>query len=215
MTFVDCEVEGSTIISGITSDTKVTGIPLPQQANEIWYVGDMKLEPTTPSALNANIVSNVWDSKTGKGVITFDAPLTAIGNEAFKRITNTTPSNWATSITLPEGLKTIGNYAFYQCFSLTEIVIPNSVTSIGEYAFGSCRAATTVTIGSSVTSIASGAFYDCWELNDFICKPTTPPALADKWVFGSYKPAKVIVPAASVDAYKAANFWSSLNIVAE
>ena len=215
LTFVDCEVEGSTIISGITSDTKVTGIPLPQQANEIWYVGDVKLEPTTPTALNANIVSNVWDSTTGKGVITFDAPLTTIGNEAFKRITNTTPSNWVTSISLPEGLKTIGNYAFYQCFNLTEIVVPDSVTSIGQYAFGSCQAATTVTLGSGVTSIASGAFYGCWELKEVVSKPTTPPAIADKWVFYDCDIRNVIVPAASVDAYKAANFWSSLNIVAE
>ena len=187
-----------------------------QQSNEIWYTGDMKLEPTTPSALNANIVSNEWDSKTGKGVITFDAPLTAIGNEAFRRDTNTTPSNWMTSISLPNGLKTIGDYAFYQCFSLTSITIPDSVTSIGQYAFGSCRAVTTVTIGSSVTSIASGAFYEFWELKDFICKPTTPPTLADKWVFSTdYRPARVIVPAGSVDAYKAANFWNDLNIVAE
>ena len=87
-----------------------------QQNNEIWYTSDeMKLEPTTPTAFNANIVSNVWDSTTGKGVITFDAPLTAIGNEAFKRITNTTPSNWITSISLPNSVETIGDYAFYHC----------------------------------------------------------------------------------------------------
>ena len=187
-----------------------------QQANEIWYTStEMKLEPTTPTAFNANIVSNVWDSTTGKGVITFDAPLTEIGNEAFKRITNNTPSNWATSIILPEGLKTIGNYAFAQCFSLTEIVIPDTVISIGQYAFQSCQAATTVTIGSGVTSIASGAFYGCWELKEVVSKPTTPPAIADRWVFYDCDIRNVIVPAASVDAYKAANFWSSLNIVAE
>jgi len=216
-------VNGSEVLTSNVPDgymlTEENGVysVVTQQANEIWYTStEMKLEPTTPTAFNANIVSNVWDSTTGKGVIAFDAPLTDIGNEAFRRNTNNTPSNWATSITLPEGLKTIGNYAFYQCFSLTEIVIPDSVTSIGENAFGSCRAATTVTLGSGVTSIASMAFYDLWELGDFICKPTTPPTLADKWVFSSdYKPAKVIVPAASVDAYKAANFWSSLNIVAE
>ena len=112
-------------------------------------------------------------------------------------------------------MKTIGNYAFAQCYSLTEIVIPDTVTSIGQYAFQSCQAATTVTIGSGVTSIASGAFYGCWELKEVVSKPTTPPAIADKWVFYDCDIRNVIVPAASVDAYKAANFWSSLNIVAE
>jgi hypothetical protein len=158
----------------------------------------------------------VWDSTTGKGVITFDAPLTTIGNDAFKRETNNTPSNWMTSISLPNSVKTIGNYAFAQCYSLESIIIPDSVTSIGQYAFHSCQAATTVTIGSSVTSIASGAFYGCWELKQIICKSTTPPTIADQWVFYDIDDnPTVIVPAVSVDAYKAANFWRSLNIVAE
>ena len=189
-----------------------------QPNNEIWYTGDMELVPTNETALNATIVSSVWDSTTGKGVITFDAPLTAIGNEAFKRITNNTPSNWMTSISLPNSLETIGDYAFYQCFSLTSITIPDSVTSIGQYAFGSCRAATTVTIGSGVTSIASGAFYDSEKLiiNKITCKSTIPPTIADRWVFHNIADNHtVIVPAGSVDAYKAAKFWSELNIVGE
>ena len=215
-------VNGSEVLTSNVPDgymlTEENGVysVVTQQANEIWYTStEMKLEPTTPTAFNANIVSNVWDSTTGKGVITFDAPLTEIGNEAFKRITNNTPSNWVTSISFPEGLTTIGNYAFAQCFSLTEIVIPDTVISIGQYAFQSCQAATTVKIGSGVTSIASGAFYGCWELKEVVSKPTTPPAIADKWVFYDCDIRNVIVPAASVDAYKAANFWSSLNIVAE
>lgn len=207
---------GATDLIGKIEGSFTVVYQMPQPDNEIWYTGDVKLEPTTPNAFNANIVSNVWDSTTGKGVITFDAPLTTIGNEAFKRITNNTPSNWMTSISLPNGVETIGDYAFYQCFSLTSITIPDSVTSIGQYAFGSCRAATTVTIGSGVTSIASGAFYRCWELNQIICKATTPPTIADKWVFYDIASnPNVIVPASSVDAYKAANFWKELNIVAE
>ena len=32
----------------------------------------------------------------------------------------------------------IGKYAFYDCWGLTSITIPNSVTSIDNYAFSSC-----------------------------------------------------------------------------
>ena len=39
-------------------------------------------------------------------------------------------------VILPEGLNTIGEYAFDHCSSLTNIDIPNSVMSIGYYAFG-------------------------------------------------------------------------------
>lgn len=204
--------EGFTTIKG--ADGRWTLVKA-QPNTEIWYTGDMKLEPTNPDALNANILSNVWDASIGKYVMTFDAPLTTIGNEAFKRINNTTPSNWMTSISLPNNVKTIGNYAFAQCYSLTEITIPDSVETIGEYAFRSCNAATKVTIGSGVETIASGAFYNCYEIKEITCKSTTPPVVADKWVFNGAEITKVVVPAASVDAYKAADVWKNFNIVAE
>lgn len=187
-----------------------------QQNNEIWYTSDeMKLEPTTPEALGVNIVSNEWDRSTGKGVITFDAPLTVIGNNAFKYETNTTPSNWMTTISLPKSVTTIGANAFSQCYSLTNINIPDNVISIGEYAFQSCNAVTNVTIGASVQTIASSAFYNCYEIKEVVCKSATPPTIADNYVFYGTEIAKVVVPAASLDAYKAAQYWSEFNIVSE
>jgi hypothetical protein len=39
------------------------------------------------------------------------------------------------NVTIPNGVTTIGGYAFYYCDSLTNVTIPNSVTTIGGYAF--------------------------------------------------------------------------------
>ena len=58
-----------------------------------------------------------------------------------------------TSVTIPEGVTSIGNFAFYNCPSLTSVTIPSSVTSIGNQAFEYCTGLTSVTIPSSVTSI--------------------------------------------------------------
>lgn len=165
----------------------------------------MKVAPTGENPFGgATIVSSVFEG--GKGVLTFDRDITTIGEEAFRRNSNTDGCNWWTSITLPNSVTTIGNYAFYQNFSLETINIPDRVTSIGEYAFSSCNAVQSVTIGSGVTNIASSAFYESYGIKEIICKPTTPPTLADKWVFYNVAPERVVVPAASVEAYKAA--WS-------
>ncbi len=69
-----------------------------------------------------------------------------------------------TSVTIPDGVTSIGEWAFYRCSSLTKVTIPDSVTSIGEWAFYECSSLTSVTIPDSVTSIDTRAFSDCSSL---------------------------------------------------
>ena len=66
-----------------------------------------------------------------------------------------------TSIEIPNSVTSIGHHAFYNCSGLTSIEIPNSVTSIGHYAFSYCSGLTSVEIGNSVTSIGVYAFEYC------------------------------------------------------
>ena len=64
-------------------------------------------------------------------------------------------------LVIPNGVTSIGHYAFCEWTSLTSVTIPNSVTSIGWSAFSWCSALTSVSIGNSVTSIGRNAFYGC------------------------------------------------------
>ena len=67
-------------------------------------------------------------------------------------------------VALPDGMLSIGNWAFGDCSSLTSITIPESVTSIGEHAFSDCSGLTALTIPEGVTSIEGWAFLHCTSL---------------------------------------------------
>jgi uncharacterized protein YjdB len=65
---------------------------------------------------------------------------------------------------IPDGVTSIGYYAFYECIGLTSISMPNSITSIGTNAFGECLSLTSVTMSDSLTDIDQDAFYGCHSL---------------------------------------------------
>ena len=104
---------------------------------EIWYTATAKVEapsdhPWTLDTFGAKVVSNEWDSESGKGVITFDADVTTIGYAAFYYCDS------LTSITIPDSVTTIGDFTFYCCKNLTSVTIPDSVKIIGDNAFTGC-----------------------------------------------------------------------------
>ena len=68
------------------------------------------------------------------------------------------------SVVIPEGVKEIGNGAFWRCSSLTSVVIPKGVTTIGSKAFDSCSSLTSAALPDSVTAIGSEAFNCCISL---------------------------------------------------
>ena len=65
-----------------------------------------------------------------------------------------------TSYSIPSGITTIGNYAFYDCKNLTSVTIPSSVTAIGHSAFG-YTSLSSVTLPSNLQSIGEDAFRYC------------------------------------------------------
>ena len=57
----------------------------------------------------------------------------------------------------------IGDGAFYKS-NISEIVIPEGVKTIGNYAFGECRLLSKVNLPSTLEGLGVGAFQDCTEL---------------------------------------------------
>ncbi len=69
-----------------------------------------------------------------------------------------------TSITIPETVESIKDYAFYGCTSLSSVVIPGSVASIGAAAFKDCESLAAITLPEKVTSISQSTFENCKKL---------------------------------------------------
>lgn len=110
--------------------------------------------------------------------------------------TKTLPNNVfrgyeGTSVTLPEGITTLGTYTFYECPNIVSISLPASVTKIGNYSFQHCDSLesvniptytntsafssggapfryspklTTITLGDGVTRIPNYMFYETTAL---------------------------------------------------
>ena len=63
-----------------------------------------------------------------------------------------------TEYTIPDGVKIIGNSAFYDCSNLKSVTFSDSVTTIGTEAFDSCSSLTNVKLSKNLESIGFSAF---------------------------------------------------------
>ena len=98
-----------------------------------------------------------------------------------------------TSITIPNGVTSIGKSAFSKCSSLTSITIPNRVTSIGGSAFSNCRSLTSITIPSRVTSIGDWAFLCCGSVTS-ITIPNRVTSIGDGVFDGCSSLTSITIP---------------------
>lgn len=70
------------------------------------------------------------------------------------------------TVTLPEGLRRIGDWAFKHCESLESVDIPSTVRELGEQAFAWCTSLKSVTLPEGLPEIPVLAFYYAQSLAD-------------------------------------------------
>lgn len=109
---------------------------------------------------------------------------------------------------IPNDIAIIDDSAFKSVQGLQNIEISNNVTEIGAHAFRYNNVIETVDIGNSIAYISNQAFANCSNLTSVTIRATTPPTLPEYANLFYQSPCTIYVPAASVDAYKAASGWS-------
>lgn len=153
------------------------------------------------ATMKATVNSKPSESPAYSGVITIPSQVMYEGDTytvysiGFNAFGNTS----VTAITLPETITSIGDYAFWKCFSLNTLNIPSGLTSIGRYsfygvnfksavipgtvtnipyyAFGGCNMLSSLTISEGVQTIGQMAF---WALNSMDYQDLVLPSTIQK-----------------------------------
>ena len=126
------------------------------------YEIDVKID--IPSEIDGYQVTKIgdrafYDNYSIIGV-TIPETVKSIGDYAFCQ-------TGLSNIIIPDSVTSIGEYAFWGC-ALRGIIIPDSVVEIGKYAFAYCNMLTSVSLPNSITKISESMFESCEGLKQII-----------------------------------------------
>ena len=131
--------------------------------------------------------------------------VTGIAKDAFKAL------KVIKSVTIPEGITYIGQYAFFDCDEITSIVIPDSVTSIGIGVFENCDKLESVTLPKGLKTIEKNTFRECTKLGN-VALPETLESIGSAAFWNCDSITEVTIPETVKDLGDAA-FYECASLV--
>ena len=165
----------------------------PTETEEEAITGDADKTADAKADKNGFIIEDgVLTGYTGPGGdIVIPKGVTSIGDYAFYDCDS------ITSVSIPKSVTSIEDKAFEGCSSLTGIMLPNGLKNIGNSAFIDCTSLTSIKIPKSVTSIGWGTFFNCSSLTD-INIPDGITSIGDS-AFARSGLKNVVIPASVTD----------------
>ena len=109
-------------------------------------------------------------------------------------------------VIIEEGVTSVGDFAFRNCYTITYISLPKTMNSIGRYAFRDAGI-TSLTIPANVSTIQENAFYNSY-LSEVTCLAVTPPNNTNQYkFFNNSLSITFYVPCGTSQAYSSTNNW--------
>lgn len=162
----------------------------------------------------------IWYPRKRGGAYTVPQGVKHIGRGAFGGVmTAAHPAGWEylgegmssysagpASVTIGDGVTSIGDYAFAYCAGLKSVTLPDGLKHIGSGAFIYCLGLTSVRIPGSVKVIGANAFWSCRSLISIKLNSWYPPKIDESTFSGVI--ACLYVPKHSIGTYRARRYWS-------
>ena len=162
--------------------TALKSIKLPSKLKTLGYgfiSGTLVSSLTIPASLTSCVSYDSYYSSGSYGPLGGAENLTELifesGIESIPdKLAWLTPSETTrlTSITIPDTVTSIGNYAFSNCKKLTAISIPDSVTCISNEAFSGCQKLASIQWSQNLQTIGRSSFSGCSSLENIVFPKT-------------------------------------------
>lgn len=212
--FINLFAFAQTFDSGNLRYTVISGTNVSVKKANTCPTGALNIPATVDYAGTTYSVTNIefeafsynYSACTAITSVTIPNSVTTIGDFAFSSCSGLTTVNFSNALT------NIGTDAFANCAALTSINLPNSLTTLSNGAFFGCTGLTTVNIPNSVTSIGNYAFGSCTGLTSFTVNWTTPLVITAEVFFNVNTSAIPLnVPSGSEALYEANAVWTTFN----
>ena len=157
-------------------------VTIPNYINDVRVTKIQGKEKTISSGYSFTAGSSIWERAIC--VDKYYNSISSCVNETVKKVI------------IPEGIEEIGAHAFEFSINLAEVVIQdstNGVKAIGEWAFYGCGSLASIKIPSSVTSIGNYVFAECknhskFEMNVPFKENKVPRGYSEYWNYGRFSP---------------------------